>query len=647
MRSVDEWGVAPPSGARRFYDGISLLLLMWPATGGMWLLGSTRTWGYAPGLVISCLGSLLVLARPLVFRDTPRWLVPPGFWIFLAWAAYAVAGIPWASVPYAARWEALRWICLLASAFAWTQLGGRAHRWKWLLGILLMAAALDSLYALVQQMNGSRMVLWAERPQQYGLRASGTFLCPNHFANILSMLAPLAVALLFLPEAGFPLRLMSLYFLAVSFPALYGSQSRSAWAGLLGGLCLTGLLLAGRKGRTWFLVALVSLPLLASAAAWTAWKTLPKVQVRVQQVLDLKEGAAGIRIPMWKDMPAMIRDHPVFGYGGGSFVWAYPPYQHHIDQHLYWDYLHNEYLQTQVEYGAIGLGLLLAGLLWGGLSAARAILRARESAGAALLAGAAGGWAASLIQSFFDFNFHIFPIPHALVWIGGIAWSVWFVREKGEEPSGGRRRRLRLVAAAAAAAICGLGAWTALSGGLSYVWNLKGEMARLRIDWDEAEQDYHRSIRRDGWNWQPHLGLGNLKASQALWYRDPDPAAEHEGKSRLATEAEGHYRRALELNPCDMAVEFGVARVRNVEGDPEGALEHYRRAAAYQHRHIFYREQLGVQLRRMGRDREALDVFRQNVEDKVSTDVSLLNIRALERKLAKEKASVPPPSPPP
>ena len=80
-----------------------------------------------------------------------------------------------------------------------------------------------------------------------------------------------------------------------------------------------------------------------------------------------------------------------------------------------------------------------------------------------------------------------------------------------------------------------------------------------------------------------------------------------------------------------------------MKSDPEAALEHLRRAAAYQRRHVFYREQLGIQLRQMGRDREALEVFRQNTEDGVASDISALNIRALERKLARETPAAPAP----
>ena len=76
-------------------------------------------------------------------------------------------------------------------------------------------------------------------------------------------------------------------------------------------------------------------------------------------------------------------------------------------------------------------------------------------------------------------------------------------------------------------------------------------------------------------------------------------------------------------------------------GDAEGALAEYERAAAYQHKHVFYREQVGVQLRRMGREAEALEVFRKNLADGVGTEISRINIRMLERKLAPAAPAVP------
>ncbi len=647
MRSDVEWEAdgRRPSRGERVCDGVALLLLMWPATGGMWLLGSTRAWGYAPGLALSFSGSLLVLLRGLFFRGVPRGRVPAAFWALAALTILAASSLGWAPVALAARWEALRWGCLLAAAWSWTQMGGIGHRWKWLMGILLLSVALGDLYALIQQVTNSNQVLWMARPEQYGMRASGPYLCPNHFANMVAMLAPVALALVLLPEAGFPLRLMGIYFLAISAPALYWTQSRSGWLGLAGGLGTTVLLLAWRRSRIWFGVALVALPLLAAGAGLGAWKALPKVRERVGAVLEDPEKAGGDRLAMWRDAPAMFRDRPILGFGAGSYVWAYLPYQRHVRAHLNYDYPHNDFLQLLLEYGGVGLGLALAGLLACAWGVVRGVARARSRVGAFLLAGAGGAGVASGLHALFDFNFHIFPNPHALVWIGGVAWGVWFAQEKGAAPAAGRGGWIRRAGAVAGAVACGGCAWVALAGGVSYAWNLKGEMARARMEWDEAEAAYAKAIRWDAWNWKPHLGLGNLQMTKARWLRDPDLQAEREGRRRLSLEASEHFQAALERNPRDMAGRFGLAMAANARGEPEEALEQLRRATAHQPRHRFYREQVGIQLRQMGRDAEALEVFRQNLAEGVGGEVTWLNVKALERKLAREAAAAAAPTP--
>ena len=43
----------------------------------------------------------------------------------------------------------------------------------------------------------------------------------------------------------------------------------------------------------------------------------------------------------------------------------------------------------------------------------------------------------------------------------------------------------------------------------------------------------------------------------------------------------------------------------------------------------------------MGRDQEALETFRKNLEDRVGGEISRLNVRQLERKLAREAAAAP------
>ena len=306
-------------------------------------------------------------------------------------------------------------------------------------------------------------------------------------------------------------------------------------------------------------------------------------------------------------------------------VWTYPPYQKHIDQHLTWDYLHNEYLQMQVEYGAVGFGLLMIALAWSGLGTMAAVMKTRGRASAALLAAAAGGLAASLIQALFDFNFHIFPNPHVLLWTGGVAWGVWFMEEGGASlPVGIGGSVLLQPWRGAVMRLGGL----ASDGRHFYAWNLKAEMAGPD-GMGGGGIWYAKAITWDDWNWQPHLAGGTEGCSGHL-VPSSDLELNRRGKSAWRRGG-GHFQQALARNSCDMAAVLPARPKR--AGDSEVALE-LLRAAAYRTT-CLYREQVGIQLVRMKRDREALEVFRKTWQT-VLAGRQPVEHRLLERRLAKE-----------
>ena len=366
-------------------------VLMWlPLGWGMGMLACTRTWGYAVGLVLA-FAALAAASARLGWRGR-RW-GPPGFW--WAWAALAgwvCARASWASVATPARWDALKWAALAGMGWAWTGLSRERGAWRVLLGGVFALVAAECLYGVLQHANGSNDVLWMTRPAQYGARASGTYLCPNHFANVAAMAVPMAVAVLLSRGAGLPLKVLSGYTLAAALPGLYWSQSRSAWLGTLAGLGAAGLAWAWRKSRWLFLAGLAVVPLLAAGAGLLAWKALPAVRARVDLVASNSGGdfGSGGRLDMWRDTLDMWRARPADGHGGGSFMWAFPAYQRKARLNLLYDYAHNEYLHVLAEYGAVGAGLLAAAVLAWLAWTMRALGRARR-------AGADGGappWAA-------------------------------------------------------------------------------------------------------------------------------------------------------------------------------------------------------------------------------------------------------------
>lgn len=602
-----------PTGVR-VWEGATWFFLFAPLAWGMWMFGGTRTWGYATGLVLSYAGLAMAAARNAVAGEGKRWRVAGIFWWLAALAAWAVARDALAEAKQSAMWDALKWISLAGSVWAWMQAGRGGERWKGVFGALLLLLAGEALYGAWQWMTGSRAVMWGVRPEQYGLRLSGSFLCPNHFANVLAMGIPPAAVLLCLRGAGAPLRLLAGYYLALSLPVLYGTMSRSAWLGTAGGLGTALLCWLWRKNRMWFLAGLAAVPLGLAAAGWTAYKALPMVQQRVDDYWkrEDKDVGSGGRFSMWKDAAAMWRTRPAAGYGGGAFVWAFPKHQKAAKLILRYDYPHNEYVQVLAEYGGIGGGLLAAGLVAGAFLFLRGVRRSESSVAAGLLCGAAGAAAAGAIHAVFDFNFHIFANPYVLACIGGTAWGVWLAPPREEWEGGGYTeeepvrfgwgRRLAGVGLAAAFLVSGT---MAVRGGLSYWSWLKGEMEMERFEWDAAEEQYRKAVDWCGWNDQAMTGMGDLRTSQAIWFRRADREAQREGKAELAREAEEWYRRALKANPYQVDAMYGIGRARQAAGDEAGGLEWMKTATDAAPTYLFYQNQYAMALRRAGRLEEA------------------------------------------
>lgn len=72
----------------------------------------------------------------------------------------------------------------------------------------------------------------------------------------------------------------------------------------------------------------------------------------------LLESSLGSRIAFAKSSLALMREHPIRGWGTGSFGEAYrQAYEH--QETLLTDNPHNEYLRMGVEFGLIGIGFLL------------------------------------------------------------------------------------------------------------------------------------------------------------------------------------------------------------------------------------------------------------------------------------------------
>lgn len=620
----------PISRRQSLYEWTALaLLLAGPLVGAM-LFGAVRLWSIGPLLLLAWLGVALFLARPLLRPELQLLQVPPGGILWLLLFLFSAALVPFAKVPYEARIEMLKVGGYVGAYWAWTELASRRSRWRILIGLALFAVTLIGWYAVIQHAHGSNRVLNLERPEQYGMRASGTYFCPNHFANLIAIVLPFALALLALPSAGLPLRLLAGYTLLLLVPVLYLTQSRSGWLGAAAGLGLAAVLMALRHSVKRFVTMLVVLPLLAAALGAALWTASPMVRERVRgAMIHDPDAAVQARLDVWRDTVPMIREKPWLGHGPGSYRWVYPRFRTH-DMPLLINYAHNDYLHFLSDYGIVGVLLFGGAVAWTLASFLRVLRRVERDKDAYFIAALCGSAAAAAVHAVFDFNLHIYSNNQMLVLLAGVTASGLFA-------SGLRRP----------AAVRGAGAWAAWGGGLavvlllflvtlrtgvSYGLHHFGEARREKFEMEPARRLLEQARAVDRANWRPWLSLGHLHRTLAFWALDP------EDKAREAARAFECYEGAAARNPLDMMVRFGIARTHSAQGQPEQALEILRDINRMDQNNMFFVPQLGLQLRNMGRDEEALAVFRW-AADRWSSEMISINIRLLERRLASRQAA--------
>lgn len=609
-----------PANARQsVYEWTILALAALAPLLGVWLFGGVRLWSIGPLMSAVFLATVLAALRFLRLpRERAAVHVPPGFFPLACFVAYGFLLVPWAAVPYDALVEALKVSSFLCAYWVWFQLSGSHGRWRWLVALFLIVVSAMAWYAIIQNAQHARGVLNLIRPMDYGMRASGAYFCPNHFANLLNLTIPFAFAVAAAPAAGLPLRLLAGYTVLVSLSPLYLTQSRSGWIGVLVGLAVTISLLGLRRSFRRFLRLLIAAPLVLGLVGVMVWMVSPMVQDRIAQALE-----GNIRLQLWHDTWLMISQRPWFGWGPYAYRWVYPHFWQYMTTYLDPQYAHNDYLHTWAEYGLVGLALLVGAILWAAIRLARLIRVSEPDRSACLIAGLLGSLAATAAHAAFDYNFHIYGNVQVLVLLAGVVTAV--VYASNPEPVQPKYPWLpRAVAVAALIPLLLLG--LSIRAVATYGYALRGDFAREVFRMEDAQADYEKALRIHPGYWSAHLGLGHTWGAQAFWNRDEEVRRDQLERAHAA------YARSRELNPWDTDALFGISRLYNVQGQPERALETLQKVIDQVPHHREFLNQLGLQLRRMGRDQEALETF-QRARTYGPTEIADRNIESLTRKL--------------
>ncbi len=501
---------------------------------------------------------------------------PPAAWLVVAFLGYGVFSWWRADVEYIARGELIR-ASVYAVFFlaALNHTGGRETPQLIAVTVVLVGVGI-TLYGVWQFATNTSQVWFIHPETNYGRRATGTYINPNHFAGFLDLAIPMALAYTIAGRMGHVTRIVLGYGTLVMLAGSALSLSRGGWISTACGLAV--LLFAALWHPRLRLPAILFAVVIAISGAVFLSHSFA-AQRRMEEAQNSASNTSrGVRLMIWETAWKAWQTSPMFGIGPGHFDLRFREFR----PPLLWgrpEYVHNDYLNTLTDWGVTGLSLtlLFAGAMGvHAFQAARGLKRQNADLVAskrdrqmtfsnrtAFVLGASGSFVALLVHSGFDFNLQI-P-ANALVFfvlLGALAAHLRYVTDRYQFRCG---------------TVAKLALSLALVGGLAL-----GVMSFRRI---------HQEQRA--------LAAANQRqATPADWVAAWQAAYNAEPKNPLSAQAVGELHRRQSWAGGEDYAELAVK-----------AMEWFHRAVELNPHDAFSRLRIGMCLHWIGRHEEAAPFF--------------------------------------
>lgn len=239
------------------------------------------------------------------------------------------------------------------------------HRfiWAYMLGLCVVV-----IYTLVRH--------WQNNFDQDSAHWVMTPFYKDHtgYGAILAFFLPYSISAIAFPGYSMTKRISATMLFVVLATGLVFSYTRAAWVSLIGAL---GLFLVMRfRIPAW---ALVVSAVVVGGIAWTQQEQITIALQRnteessddlgehVQSISNISSDASNLeRINRWNSALRMFMDRPLVGFGPGTYMFQYAPYQASEDRTIISTNFgvqgnaHSEYLGPLAEQGILGLLLMLA-----------------------------------------------------------------------------------------------------------------------------------------------------------------------------------------------------------------------------------------------------------------------------------------------
>jgi O-antigen ligase len=613
-----------------FCENSSLILVVLALTFAPLAFGAVRVW--SQGLVhLLVLAAFCMWILRLATSARAHLSYSPMVLPLLAIAWYAAMRYLTTPVEYVARQEFLGIITCLLAFFVLTH--NAHHRWQinFLTVLWICLASGIAVYGLVQWMRNAHWVWWyPQHPGYYG-RASGTYLCPNHFSGYLEMILAIAAAQFLFSRRDWHWKILLLAACFVMIAGIVFSYSRGGWLSSFTAAIVLLAFLAKYKAFR-FRFAALGFVFLVGAIIFAA-AGLGSVRERIEITV---KGGEPTRLAMWRAAWRIGLENPTFGAGAGMYDVLYPA---HRTMQARPAYTHNDYANAFADYGIVGIALI-AWLIGAFFYSVGQNIRQRATKTAAggpsnrfaFAIGAVVAVSALLVHSIFDFNMHILANSLTLSCIAAVALNCK-VHPRHDIHLSGKRRwtqqftvRLRgLQKWLAVGCLTALLVWLTVLAARNYASHLyyrAAERHSRALNRAQAERFYARAWKLDSQNFHLAHDLGNFYANRALWN-----AAR---RAEFSQQAFQWFDHALRANPWHADTLIARAKLHDLLGQREEAHDILQRALVIDPNNANYLSQLGQHYLRWGDREKAAEAVKKANSLKYQDPVIRLQLRHLQ-----------------
>ncbi len=590
---------------------VGLIIAAWVVI--EFLIGGTRLVFSLPSYALLSVAGIL---SALAFRQPQA---PPNARCLLAtglFFGYVLARILFSPVAYLARPDLFMVLAALVIYFVVAfYLTARKFR-LWLVAALLVLGLVHVVIGTFQIARGETFLVFSFlQPANYGRRATGLYICPNHMAGFLEIATVMGLSLACWSRWKLWLKLIVGYGALVCLGGIIITGSRGGYLSTMAGLSVFAVfsliaILKGMPGRSWQ-VTLGAVILAAHVGAGIFYLISQErtLEARAGRLFDEKDA----RIELWQAAIQQFKTSPVVGTGSGTYLYYG---RQHRAPHIIADpvYAHNDYLQLLAEFGVIGAAAFLFFLvshLWAGgrsfkwfVSERQAELGRIRSDSMALNIGAMSAVAAYMVHSIFDFNLHIPANTLVMAFVFGVLANPGVERPNEVKEFGPLPRAFQF-------ALPALALWLLVASVLKLPGEFFGERARVALRDEKFAESVAFAEKAIAWEKKnPYLYFYLGEAQSMLAEAGGNRAL----GGALLTAAGESFQKGLELFPQDRYLLLGMGWILDTLARFSAAEAFYLKALEWEPNSAHVRMLYAGHLQRAGRYAAAAEQYRKSLD---------------------------------